>query len=121
MKILSLFFIILLTAVSSHADKKKSTPTLAKDECQKKLSSIVSQAGRAMGINGEFGIHWADPVKKATSSEGLPIYEYATGVFIYDGGTVDTEGFLPDSGAKASVIKSGKSCKVLKIEISIGS
>lgn len=123
------FLTIILTAsffgIFCHAEKlkltKKVSQELRKDDCQKKLTSLVSLASKTMGVNGDIGIHWADPIKKGNSSNGQPTFEYATGVFIFDGGTAETEGFLPDSGAKALVIKQKNSCKILKIEISIGS
>jgi hypothetical protein len=91
------------------------------DICQKKLTALVVQTVKAMGNPDPIGIHWDGPEQKGQSSGGEKLYVYSTGVFIQDGGTEETEGFLPDSGAKAIVVREKNSCKVLHLEVSIGS
>jgi alkyl sulfatase BDS1-like metallo-beta-lactamase superfamily hydrolase len=112
-KILALVIALGMTSAEA-AEKKKET------DCEKLLSAKVREVAKLLGLKDKFGLQWADPVSKGKDSHDNPTFEYATGVFIYDEGTADAEGFIPDSGARAIVIKKGSTCKITRLEVGVG-
>ena len=115
MRTFLLTFIFLTSLQASAADKE--SPLIQKrqvaqfnDVCKEKVMSLIQSTARSMGVTKKIGLQLISEV----SEENDSLLNLSSGVFKVE------EGYLSHSGASLVVRPQGKSCEILKMDISVG-
>lgn len=106
-----LFMISVLSPLLARSQEGKESP--ADKACQAMVDRLVKSTAKSMGMKKQIGIHWHNEGSRR-DDQGRKLGSFVAPSFIVD------EGMLNGSGATAEVVYEGRSCRVLKLTVSIG-